>query len=278
MKTEVLMNWSEVTLSSLKALGEKTLSVLPNILGAILFLLIGWLVARSLSFVVMKGLRLLKFDNLKDKLISPAALNRANLDFVPSKIAGRFVYWTVLLLFFILASDILGWNAVSRELGGIIRYLPRLFSGLLIFGAGVLIANFIKQSLYALTLTIGMKAGRLLSDAAYYIIIVVLAITALNQIGVDTSVINSNITIIIGSVFFAFALSFALGSKDLLHSIISGLYSKSNFKVGQEITIDDISGKILKIDRISIILETKEGKMAIPINDLITKQVLFKDI
>ena len=273
MKTEVFQDWSQVVLTSLQAFGEKTLSVLPNIIGAILFLIIGWLVARFISFVVVKALRLIKFDNLKNKLISEETLKTADINIIPSKVVGRFVYWAVLLLFFILASDILGWEAVSRELGNIVRYIPKLFSGLLIFGAGVFIANFIRNAIQVLTTTLGINAGKLLSNAAYYIILVFLAITALNQIGINTGILNSNITIILGTVFLAFALSFGLASKDLLQNILSGFYSRNSFKAGQTVIIGKLKGKIVKIDNVSVLLETDSGKLVMPVKDLINQQV-----
>jgi small-conductance mechanosensitive channel len=273
MKTNIVQNWSDVAFASLQAFGEKTLSVLPNIIGAIIFLIIGWLVARFVSFIVIKGLKLIKFDKVKNKLISEETLKNTDIEIIPSKIIGKFVYWAVLLMFFILAADILGWQSVSKELGSIVRYLPQLFSGLLILAIGVFIANFIRQAILAFTNTFGINAGKILSNAAYYIILIFLVITALNQIGVDTSILNANITIILGTVLFAFALSFALASKDLLQNILSGLYSKNNFKPGQTIKIGDVKGKILKIDNISVLLETDEGKVVMPIRELTQKEV-----
>ena len=58
-------NWTEVWFKSFEELGANLLGALPNILGAIVLLLVGWLLARFFSYVTKKVLRTAKFDNLK---------------------------------------------------------------------------------------------------------------------------------------------------------------------------------------------------------------------
>jgi small-conductance mechanosensitive channel len=176
-------------------------------------------------------------------------------------------------LFFVTASDTLGWTVVSQSISDLIAYIPKLFSGIIIFIIGLYIANFVKKGLKGIFDSLGISSGNVVSDFAFYIILVLITMTALNQAGVDTTVITSNITVILGGIILAFAVSFGLGSRDVLTNILSSFYSRNNFKTGQKIEIQDISGTIVKIDSTSCTVKTEDGKVIIPVSKLLSENV-----
>ena len=261
---EELSNWTQISLSSLKAMGIKIMSVVPNIVGAILLIFIGWLIAKGVSWAVLKALKVAKFNKLTEKLNSSEAISKSSITIKPEKIISKFVYWVIMLIFLITASDTLGWDVVSKEVGGLVRYLPKLFSAIVILVIGLYIAGFIKQALYTTFTSLGISGARVISGLAYYIILIVLSITALNQAGIDTEIITSNFTLIIGSVLFSFALAFGLGSRDLIKNMLSSLYSKKSIAIGDKVKIGDNIGLVEKIDNMNITLRTETGKTLIP--------------
>ncbi|WP_436517355.1 mechanosensitive ion channel family protein [Ekhidna sp. To15] len=273
---EKITDLTQVGFQSLVALGESFMSALPNILGALFLLLLGWVIARITSYIVRKTLKAVRFDKLSEKLKLDELLSGTSLEITPSRVVGKFVYWVIILLFFVTASDTLGWTVVSRSISDLISYLPQLFSAIVIFVVGFYIASFVRKGLKGILESLGVLSFRAISGFAFYLILVIVTITSLNQAGVDTALVTSNVTIIIGGIILAFAVSFGLGSRDILTNILSSFYTKNNFKAGQELEMSDLKGTIQKIDITSCTLKTSSGIVIVPVKRLLTETVKLK--
>lgn len=270
---EKFTNWTEVVFSSFQAFGENFMSALPNVLGAIIIILLGWLVAKIIAVIFRKVLKVLKFDNLLTKLDKEKTVDESISKISPTKVTARFVFWILMLFFFVSATDTLGWTAVSQEINNLINFLPSVFIAIIIFIIGYYIAYIVKRALLATFETMKIDYANTLSNIVFYLIIIFIVITSLNQIGVDTTLFTSNITIILGAVVLTLAIAFGFSSKDFLVNIISSYYNKNNFSEGDKIKIGDTKGKILKIEKISIIIKTDKGKVVIPSKMLTTEKV-----
>ena len=268
-----LSNWTEVSIESLKAMGIKILSVIPNILAAIILILIGWLLAKLAANIILRIFNTKKFKKLESNLNSSDALNGHNIRIEPGKIISKFVYWVVILLFIITATDTLGWDAVSAEVGALIRYLPKLFSALLIFIIGIYLASIIRKLIHTTFASIGISGAKAISTLVFYVIVIILTVTALNQAGINTRIITNNITLILGTVLLSFALAFGLGARDILKNMLSSMYSKRSFNIGDKIKIGDEIGIVHSIDSLNITLITNRGKLIIPAIDFMQQKV-----
>jgi len=264
---------TQVGFQSLMALGESFMSALPNILGALFLLLLGWVIAKITAYIVRKTLKAAGFDKLSKKLKLDEMIGESKIEISPSQIVGKFVYWVIILLFFVTASDTLGWAVVSKSISDLLTYLPQLFSAIVVFVIGYYIATFVKKGLRGILDTLAVASARIISSFAFYLIVVIVSLAAVNQAGIDTNILTSNVTIIIGGIVLAFAVSFGIGSRDILTNILSSFYSKSNFHAGQEIEIGDLKGIIQKIDITSCVLTTKNGTVVIPVKTLLTDRV-----
>jgi len=274
---EEITDWTEIGLQSLMTLSNSVMSALPNIIGALFLVILGWIIARVMSFIVRKALKVIGFDKLAEKINVTEILGKANIIKTSSEIVGKFVYWVIMLLFFVTASDTLGWSVVSESIGDLISYLPKLFSAVIIFVIGFYIASFVKKGLKGVLDSLSVSSSNMLSSISFYMILVIISLTAFNQAGVDTAIITSNVIVIIGGVILAFAISFGIGSRDVLSNIISSFYTKSNFAVGQEITLLEVKGTIQKIDNTSCVIKTKTGTTIIPVKRLLTENVDIKE-
>jgi len=268
-----ISHWTELVIASLKAMGENLMGALPNILGAIILLIMGWVIAKVVSKVIARLLKGPRVEKWTQKINGSESMQENGMSIAPAKVISQFVYWLILLVFFITASDTLGWQSVSTEVGGLLRYLPKLLSAIIIFVIGMYIANFIKQAILATFISLGVSGAKLISTIAFYVIIVILTVTAMNQAGIDTEILTHNITLILGSVLFAFALAFGLGARDILQNILSGLYSRKSFNPGEKVRLEGIEGVIEAIDSVNVTLKTSEGKIVIPAKDFISSKV-----
>lgn len=271
---EELTTWSKLFFESLGAFGQRMMGALPGIIGAIFILLLGWLFARIVSAAVSRFLRLVKFDALGEKIQADQFLKKANIDLSPSKVVGKFVYWVLILLVVITASDTLGWSAVSEEISNLLGYLPNLLIAIIFFIVGAYIASFVRDLIKGATYSLGISTGKVISSFVFYLLMILVTLTALGQAGIDTSIITSNLLLILGTILAAAAISYGIASKDLLANILAGFFSRRTFLPGQTIEIDGIRGEIVEISTISVtILNAEEEKVVIPSHQLITSKV-----
>ena len=268
-----LEQWRQISLESLTTLGEQIMRILPGILAALLLLLVGWLLAKLFSRIISRLFRLLHFDKLAGRINELKWIQKSEYKIVPSKIIGKFVYWVILLLFIITATDTLGWSAVSQSFNQLITYLPQLFSAIIIFVVGFYLSNLIRDFIKSTLRSFEIASASVLSETAFYIIMIIVSITALEQAGVETSLLTSNITIIIGSFLLAFAVAFAISSRDVFKNILSSYYGKGNFHVGQYIKYDNKRGEIVKIDRMHVTIKEGKSRYIIPTSRLISEEI-----
>jgi len=273
---ETINEWKNLTFDSLAAMGRDVALALPKIVGALIILLVGWLVTKIVLFVLGKVLKLAKMDTLSDKINEMDLFGKGDfkIDFI--KVILGFVKWLLLLVFLIVAADILSWEIISTEIGNLLRYLPRLFSALALMMIGLYIGNFIKTTVKKLFDSLEFGGSNLVSNMLFYIIVIFISITALNQAGIDTTIITNNITLILGSFLLAFAIGLGLGSRDIITDLLRSFYTRRTYAVGDKVVIGKNEGTIEAIENNTLTLLTKTGKFVIPIKEVVSKKVEIK--
>lgn len=270
---ETLTNWKELTFNSLNEMGISIMETVPNIIGAILILIIGWIITKIVVFLLKRMLRLLKVDKLTDVINEKDLFGKTDLKFNVTSVIVGFVKWILFLVFLIVASDIMNWEVVSIEIGKLLRYLPKLFSAIALFMVGLYIANFLKKSIRGLFDSFDLAGAKIISSLVFYIIAIIITVTALNQAGIDTDIITNNLTIILGAFLAAIALGFGIGSKDVISDLLKTFYTRKNFEVDQTIEFNGTKGTIESINNISITLKTETGKIVVPIKEITENQI-----
>ncbi|WP_318344238.1 mechanosensitive ion channel family protein [Flagellimonas baculiformis] len=270
---ETINNWKNITFDSLSTMGREVAMVFPKIIGAIVIMLLGWLVIKIALFVLGRVLKLAKVDLLNDKINTMGLNNRGDFKIDVAKIVLGFVKWLLILVFLIVAADILNWQIISVEIGNLLHYLPRFFSALALLMIGFYIGNFVKNTVKRLFDSLEFGGSNLVSNLLFYIIVIFMSVTALNQAGVDTTIITNNITMIMGSFLLAFALGVGLGSREIIADILRSFYTRKTFAVGDTIVIGGDEGTIESIDNNSLTLVTQRGKFVIPIKDVVSQKV-----
>ncbi|MDG1261116.1 MAG: mechanosensitive ion channel [Flavobacteriales bacterium] len=262
-------------ISSFIGFGEAILDYLPIIASASAVLLVGWILSKIIAGAILKSLKSIKFDAMMEKVNLDSLLNKIKPGLSASVVVSKLIYWILMLLFITSAANVLGWQMLTDGIASFMAYLPTLGIALIIFIIGVYIAELIKSMVYTAANSIGISGAKTIANIVYYLLFIFIAITALNQAGINTDIITSNLTIILGSVLLAFAISYGFASRHLVTNMLSSFYSKGKFREGQTVRVNDIEGEILSIDSISVTILTKTGKMVLPSKMLIEEQVLI---
>ncbi len=270
---DTLHQWEEMFSSSLATFSQRIFNVLPNVIGALLLLLLGWLIAKGVSIAIRKLLQSKTMARLTERLNRLSLLQRSDLSLDSVHIISRFVYWIILLIFFVAASETLGWTAVSRTLNNLINYLPALLSAIVILLIGLYLAQTVRTVIRAALHSLRVGAAQLISSLAFYLLATIVVLTALEQAGVDTSIVTANLTLIVGAIVGAFAISFAIASRHILENILASFYGRKNFAVGDTIRLNTVEGTIVRIDGVSVVVKTKDAEVVLPAQALISEQI-----
>lgn len=253
------------------ALGQQLVELVPKLIIAMILLFIGWIIARVISMVILRLLVAVNIAALDKKISEIDIFSSMNVDL--AKLLSNFIYWLIMLIFITKAADIVGLTAVSVAIASIVSYLPKLISALIFFVAGSFVASIIQQVTASAFASMGIAAGRIVSSFVFYLLLVLVAITALNQAGVDTAIITQNLTVMLAAIFFAFAVAYGFGSRDIMSNLLASFYSKDKFSVGQTIRVDGVQGVIVRLDSTAVTLNAGDKEILLPLHKLITSTV-----
>ena len=263
-------------LTPFKNIFQDIVNSLPTVVGFISFVIISWIIIKVFLFLVRKALAKTKVDEWSKKLRKTEIFGNSTINIVLTNVILAVLKWFLIFVFVMVGAEMFGLNVVSDGIKSFFAYLPRLLTALGIFVGGAYLGTVVKKAIQTMFKSIEVSGGNLVGSIAFYLIVVFLSITALDQAGVDTSIIKSNLTLLIGSILLAFTLAFGLGAKDAVTRLLFGYYSRKNIEIGEKIIVNDVEGVVIAIDNICITINTIEGKIILPIKDLVDSKIVIK--
>ncbi len=105
-------------------------------------------------------------------------------------------------------------DVVSQEISNLLRYLPDYLAHSTIYD-WYLYCNFVRKAIIGTFESFDLGNAKIIGNLVFYLIAILVTITALNQAGIDTDIITNNVTIILGAFLLAIALAFGFGLKKL---------------------------------------------------------------
>ncbi len=274
---EKVTGLKDKAMESLSNMWPEVTKILFNLVVVLVVLFIGWLVTKLVVRIIKKALKLAKANKLDDKLNDIEIVEGKKLNFDTIKIISNFVKWVMYIMLIIIVSDIMNLTIISKQINNLLGYLPQLFGALVIFTLGLVLANVIKKGIKGFFESMDLSGAKIISQVVFFIILVFVSITALNQAGVNTEIITNNLTMILAAFLLAFSLAFGFGAQKVVGDILKTFYARKLYEIGQVIEFNNIKGEVETIDSISITLKTEKGKLVIPIKDIVESQVKIKD-
>ena len=269
--------FSEVAMKSLTNIWLEITNIFPNIIGAFIVLIIGWIITKLVVKLIKKVLKLVKANKLDEKINEIEIVEGKQLNFDTVKVVSKVVKYLMYMILLVTASDIMGLDIITKQISDLISYLPKLFSALIVFIVGLLFANFVKNGLKSLFESMDLSGGKMISQVVFFLMLTFISITALNQAGIDTEIITNNINMIIAAFLLAFAIAFGLGAREVVGKLLKTFYARKTFEIGQNITFQGENYTVESVENISVILKNSKGKLIVPINDLVENQVHMQD-
>jgi hypothetical protein len=206
-------------------------SFIPNLLGALIVFTIGLAAAASLGALVEKIFDAVKFDSMLGKLGLHPYFERAGLRLHGSRFLGQVVNWFLVVVFLLAASEILSkGNAFSLFLRDVIGYIPNIIVAVAVMLAAVVLGNFLRRIVIASVSAARLHAAHFLGTLTWWSVVVFGLLTALVQLNIAPSIINSLLTGFIAMLALAGGLAFGLGGKDYAAYLLGKLRERTEGK------------------------------------------------
>lgn len=245
---------------------------LPHVLGALALLLLGWLAGWLLSAL---SLRLLNaVDATLVRVLGPARAARLRLA-RSAPLIGRAVFWAVQLVFAAAAVQTLGLPAVAQWLQPLLDQLPNVLAGVVIIGAGVLVARVVAELVLNAPGPMAPAQRQVLGRAAQATIVAAALLIGAEQMGIRVTFV----AIFAGALALALAggavVAVSLGARVHVANLIAMQQLRPRLQPGQRIRIAGYEGRVLQFHADTLLIETAAGRVSLP-GQLFSREALLQ--
>src|SRR3954465_11348420 len=204
---------------------------LPRLVGFLLILLIGFIVAKVVKGVLTKVLDRVGLDHALHTGSTGEYVNKVAPDVKPSRTIGAIAFWFVFLGAISIAVSQLGITALTTFVAAIGAYLPNVVAAILIF----VISGVVPAAVGGLVArTMGdTPTGRIVGSVVPVLVMAIATFMILNQLRIAPAIVTITFAALIGGVFLAMALAFGLGGRDVAARMLNDAYEKGQQQRGQ---------------------------------------------
>ena len=226
MQTTPISDWTEALLTSAAAALALFLGAIPKILGFLVILIIGWIIASLIAKAVAGLLRAIKFNDLAQRSGFSGFVRNMGMQTDASGVLATIAKWFVRLIVLVVAFDALGLPAVSAVLQDFLLWLPNLVVAMVVLVIAGLAANALSGLVRGATAQAGFSNPDMLASIARIAVWGFAIVVAVNQIGIATTLVNTLFMGLIGALALALGLAFGLGGRDTAAEIVRGWYER----------------------------------------------------
>lgn len=256
--------WLSLLISSIRNTSEQIIVFLPKLLGALVLLLAGILVAKIIEKAFQKFFQIIGINRVAQKSGLDHTLSSFEIKKDLSFLFARLLFWIILFIFLLPISNLLGWVFFTDLLGKIVSYMPKIVASLVIILMGSWAAKILSNLARGSAARINSEYAEVFGTMVNFIVLFITVIIALLQLEIEVWILSYILVAFFGALAFGFALAFALGAKDILRLIIAGIYINRSLTKGSRIKLPDIEGTIVEVGSIMTIIE-KDDKEQITV-------------
>jgi len=209
MEEGVIASWGDAISLAWSTIMDRIINFIPNFFGALLILIVGWLIAILLEKLIDQIVRVIGLQSLSEKVRLEQGIKK---DF--AGLVAAFVKWVVVIVAFIAAAEVLKLTQVAEFLNNVLAYVPNVAAAAGILLIGVVLANFLGEVVGSVTKGIEVGYADLIALLVRWSIIVFSFLAALVQLDVAAYLIQTLFTGLVALLAIAGGLAFGLGGKD----------------------------------------------------------------
>jgi hypothetical protein len=232
MPTTTISDWGDAIFLGISNAVNTFLAAIPQVIGALLIILIGWIIASVVARIVTAAMRRTSVDRLFAEHAGPVYGEQTSA-FEPSVVTGEIVKWIIRLVFLVAAANVLGMPQVSQLLNEVLLWIPNLIVAAVILLVAPLLGRFVRGLIEVGAGQMGFTNGRLLGRIAEIAIIAFAVVIAIDQIGIAPNLVNTLFVGLVGALALAFGLAFGLGGREVASQLTQSWYEASKDAAAQ---------------------------------------------
>jgi hypothetical protein len=220
-----ITSWSNSLMASLSTALALLFAAVPKVLGFLIILGIGWLIASLIEKLLVAVLRALHVDGFAERAGLQGMARAVGRE--PSAMLGAIVKWFVRLIVLVAAFDALGVPAVAQVFNQLLLWVPNLAVALVVLVIGGIAANALADVVRRASARSRLDNPEILATTARWAVWAFAILVAVNQIGVASTLVDILFLAVVGAVALALGLSFGLGGRDTAGTIVRQAYERN---------------------------------------------------
>ncbi len=219
--------WTGVLQDSFQGLWQGVIMYIPNIVVALIIVLIGWAIGMLLDKAIMRFFKLVNFDEALRRVGLDRLVRRSGNELNSGAFVGGLVKFFVIVAFLVAACDVLGLTQVTAFLSQIVLgYLPELIISVLILLVGAVVGDVVGRIVTGSAKTASVTSAHLLGKVAKWAVWIFAILVALSQMGIAAAFIQTIFTGFVVALSLALGLSFGLGGQQAASDTIQKIRSE----------------------------------------------------
>jgi hypothetical protein len=203
---------------------DKLVAFLPNLIGCLILLLIGFVVAKVVASIVAKALQKMGLDRHLHESDAHQYVERVLPGASPSKGISRVVFWLVFVFFLTSAIGALQIPAVTTFMNQVLAYLPNVIAAIVIFVVAAAVAGAVAGGVAKLMGD--TPTGKIVATIVPALVMVIAMFMILNQLRIAEQIVSIAFAATMGALALGLALAFGLGGRDVARRLLEDAYDK----------------------------------------------------
>jgi hypothetical protein len=195
-------------------LGEVAREYGLQTLATLLLLVAGWLVARLVRMLVIRGLRIVRLDMVAERAGIDGFLRKGGLRQDSVEILGALAYWLLIIVILVMVMKV--WNLEIGLSVLLLPFLSRIFVSLVVLILGLFLAAFIGDLVRTAAANAEMAYAGLLGQLVRWVIVIFIVLTAIRQLGIEAQLISYGFLMVLGGLCLGMALAIGLGARPIV--------------------------------------------------------------
>lgn len=192
------------------------------IIAAFIIFCISWIVAEYVGRLIKNIFDGIKLDGILRQAGAESVLKKGGLELNTGVFFGGLAKWTIITVMFLAVLQILGLGEVSAIIGTmVVIYLPKIVIAVLIMLVAVIVSDVLKKVVIATASNAHLGSARMLGTLTKVAVIIFAVLSALVQLGIAVTLINTLFIGIVVAMSLAAGIAFGLGGKDLATRILA---------------------------------------------------------
>jgi hypothetical protein len=210
---------------------DSLIGFLPNILGFLIILLVGYVIAKVVKGIVAKVLGKVGLDRTLHNSDAGQYVEKVSPGASPARLIGAVAFWFIFLFAISAAIGALKIPALSSFIADVQAFLPNIVVALIIFVVAAALAGAVGAAVHRLMGD--TPTGRIVRAVAPALIMAIALFMVLDQLRIAPQIVTITYAALLGMLALAGALAFGLGGRDVAAQMLNQAYSAGQANAGQ---------------------------------------------